>query len=234
MPSRSSCQGAERLSPSIAKFLEGYDGDHIVSYHPFMSTTRRPGRRELSHERIVETAARAIRRGGFAGVGVADIMKEAGLTHGGFYAHFPSRDALLVEALDRAQLDSAGNAAHIVGNKRLGRASEFRKLVAAYLSEEHLAEAETGCVVAALVSEMPRQAAEVRDAAARSVRNLLAAVRQALPAGHGTATAAAVASQMVGALQLARVLGPTAQGKSLLADVRRQLLSTYDGSSSRP
>jgi AcrR family transcriptional regulator len=47
-----------------------------------------PGRKQLTHERIVETAARAIRRAGFQGVGVADIMKEAGLTHGGFYAHF--------------------------------------------------------------------------------------------------------------------------------------------------
>ena len=58
-----------------------------------------PSRKELSHERIVATAARAIRRGGFHGVGVADIMKEAGLTHGGFYAHFSSRNALLAEAL---------------------------------------------------------------------------------------------------------------------------------------
>ena len=52
-------------------------------------------RKELSHERIVDAAARAIRREGYAGVGVADVMKEAGLTHGGFYAHFPSRDAML-------------------------------------------------------------------------------------------------------------------------------------------
>ena len=66
-----------------------------------------PSRKELSHERIVATAARAIRRGGFQGVGVADIMKEAGLTHGGFYAHFSSRNALLAEALERAGQDSA-------------------------------------------------------------------------------------------------------------------------------
>ena len=61
-----------------------------------------PTRKELSHERIVNVAARAIRRAGYRGVGVADIMKEAGLTHGGFYAHFSSRDALLVEAMQRA------------------------------------------------------------------------------------------------------------------------------------
>jgi TetR/AcrR family transcriptional regulator, transcriptional repressor for nem operon len=64
------------------------------------------GRKQLSHERIVDTAARVLRESGFAGVGVADIMKRAGLTHGGFYAHFASRDALLAEALERAGEDS--------------------------------------------------------------------------------------------------------------------------------
>ena len=63
-------------------------------------------RKQQTHERIVDVAARAIRRHGYAGVGVADVMKEAGLTHGGFYAHFDSRDALLVEALERAGRES--------------------------------------------------------------------------------------------------------------------------------
>ena len=68
--------------------------------------SRSTPRKEQTHERIVE-AARAVRREGYAGVGVADIMKEAGLTHGGFYAHFPSRDAMLVEAVERAGQDGA-------------------------------------------------------------------------------------------------------------------------------
>src|SRR3954463_16626426 len=58
--------------------------------------------KEATHERIVGAAARAIRRSGYNGTGVADIMKDAGLTHGGFYAHFPSREAMLAEAADRA------------------------------------------------------------------------------------------------------------------------------------
>ncbi|WZB71040.1 TetR/AcrR family transcriptional regulator [Achromobacter xylosoxidans] len=69
--------------------------------------SRSTPRKEQTHERIVEVAARAVRREGYAGVGVADIMKEAGLTHGGFYAHFPSRDAMLVEAVERAGQDGA-------------------------------------------------------------------------------------------------------------------------------
>ena len=64
--------------------------------------TRNPTRKELTHERIVNTAATAIRRSGYDGTGVADLMKEAGLTHGGFYAHFDSRNQLLAEAVERA------------------------------------------------------------------------------------------------------------------------------------
>jgi AcrR family transcriptional regulator len=197
-------------------------------YDPFMSTTRQPGRKELSHERIVETAARAIRRGGFAGVGVADIMKEAGLTHGGFYAHFPSRDALLVEAVERAGIESAKNALSSAQDARLQGISAFHKLVTGYLSEAHLKSAETGCAVAALASEMPRQSTEVRKAAAQSVRRMLDAVQQALPPGVEPEVASAIACQMVGALQLARALGANTEGKALLAAVRRQLLAQYD------
>ena len=64
-------------------------------------------KREQTHARIVEAAARALRREGFAGVGVADVMKQAGLTHGGFYAHFASREALLLEAVERAAAEGA-------------------------------------------------------------------------------------------------------------------------------
>src|SRR4051812_35369906 len=69
----------------------------VIMSKPSTNVAKR-SRKEASHERIVDVAARAIRRSGYAGTGVADIMKEAGLTHGGFYAHFASRDALLAEA----------------------------------------------------------------------------------------------------------------------------------------
>src|SRR4051794_20645628 len=97
-----------------------------------------PTRKQLTHERIVETAARAIRRGGFNGMGVADIMKEAGLTHGGFYAHFSSRNALLAEALERAGHDSAGSVAKKAITRQARGASAFKGLVEGYLSDQHL------------------------------------------------------------------------------------------------
>src|SRR6202008_4840490 len=105
---------------------------------------RKPvSRKELTHERIVEVASRAIRRSGYDGTGVADIMKEAGLTHGGFYAHFESRDALLAEAITKAGRDNAAwfdqrAAAHVDSD-----VSALRVVIENYLRPEHLAGVET-------------------------------------------------------------------------------------------
>src|SRR6188768_3015848 len=114
-----------------------------------------PSRKQLTHDRIVETAARALRSTGFDGVGVADVMKQAGLTHGGFYAHFPSRDVLLAEALERAGQDSQQRLQRRVEAGEGRGHSRFRALVDGYLAEQHLKTPESGCPVAALASEMP-------------------------------------------------------------------------------
>src|SRR5258705_835974 len=95
-------------------------------------------RKEESHERIVRAAARAIRQHGYAGVGVAEVMKEAGLTHGGFYAHFDSRDALLVEALERAGRESFDALARAAERHSVKGVSAFRSLVETYLADRHL------------------------------------------------------------------------------------------------
>lgn len=190
-----------------------------------------PSRKDVTHDRILDIAADAIRGTGFQGMGLADIMKQAGLTHGGFYAHFGSRDALLAEALERAGRQSRERLQATVAERQARGASPLRALVDTYLSDRHLAEADSGCPVAALVSEMPRQAPEVRAAAAASVKALLASVAQALPAGQADA-APAVAGQLVGALQLARTLGDNRAGRALLAAVRRDLLARFDAPSS--
>ena len=187
-----------------------------------------PSRKEITHARIVTTAARAIRRGGFQGVGVADIMKEAGLTHGGFYAHFSSRDALLAEALERAGQDSAARASRHTAARRVRGASALRAMVEGYLSDGHLGEIESGCPLAALASEMPRQSPEVREGSAQRVRGLVDAVRRALPKDAQADSGPAIASQLVGALQLARALGDNAEGRALLKASRRALLAQYD------
>ncbi len=188
----------------------------------------KPKRKEISHERILETAARAIRRTGYAGTGVADIMKEAGLTHGGFYAHFPSRDALLAAAIERAGQDSAATLAMQIKAKRAQGCSAFRALVESYLSDKHLESPESGCPIAALAAEMPRQSDEVLDVSRTRVAKLLDMVKQNMPAPADPQFAMMATSALVGALQLARALGNNQRGKALLASNRDALISQFD------
>src|SRR5258705_5747658 len=113
-----------------------------------------PSRKEVTHERIVGAAARSIRRTGYDGTGVADIMKKVGLTHGGFYAHFSSREAMLAEAADRAGAESVATLTRIAAAAPPQEA--LRSMIRAYLSKEHGEDAETGCPVVAPRSGMPR------------------------------------------------------------------------------
>lgn len=183
-------------------------------------------RKELTHERIVDVAARAIRRTGYHGLGLAGIMKEAGLTHGGFYAHFPSRDALLVEATQRAGRDNGAVVAERLREAQAQGQSPFEALVNTYLADAQLDNAECGCVVAALASEIPRQSEAVAGAARARVLGLVELVRRTLPDGADPAQAQVVASTLIGALQLARTLQPKA-GKAWLANVRASLIHQH-------
>jgi TetR/AcrR family transcriptional repressor of nem operon len=187
-------------------------------------------RKTQSHERIVDVAARAIRRAGYRGFGVADIMKEAGLTHGGFYAHFPSRDALLVEAMQKAGRDNQVALSESMAKRMTKGDSRFAALVGAYLHDIHLERSDTGCVVAALASETTRQSETVQQEAKRRVTDLVELVRSALPEGVEREQAQVVAATLVGALQLARTLGGTA-GRALLSQTRKALLLKFQPTS---
>lgn len=173
--------------------------------------------KETTHERIVETAARAIRRSGYDGTSVADIMKEAGLTHGGFYAHFASREAMLAEAADRAGAEAVAASAHIAASAPPEQA--LQRLLSAYLSKEHLKSPELGCPVAALGSEMPRQAQEVRRAATRRIKEMIDVIARQSP-GWGQPGAhehaLVTAATMVGALVMARAVDDSALSDALL------------------
>ena len=171
-----------------------------------------PSRKEVTHERIVGAAARAIRRSGYDGTGVADIMKAVGLTHGGFYAHFASREAMLAEAADRAGAESVTTLTRVAAAAPPRAA--LRSLIRAYLSKEHVADAETGCPVAALASETPRQAARVRRAATRRIKDMIAVVARHSPDHeHALVTMAT----MVGALVLARAVDDPKLSEALRA-----------------
>lgn len=167
--------------------------------------TEAPSRKQATHDRIVNTAATIIRRSGYGGTGVADIMKQAGLTHGGFYAHFDSRDQLLAEAVDRAGADTLERVRKVVG--RAAPQDAMNVLVDAYLSDGHAASPEAGCALASLGSETPRQAPEVRQVCARRLKEMVDLVERQLP-GWGEPgqheKALGVLSCLVGAMVLAR------------------------------
>lgn len=169
--------------------------------------TTAPSRKEVTHERIVGAAARAIRRSGYDGTGVADLMKKVGLTHGGFYAHFASREAMLAEAADRAGAESVATLTRVAAAAPPQEA--LRSMIRAYLSKEHVEDAETGCPVAALGSETPRQAAKVRRAATRRIKDVIDVVARHSPdkgEPGGYEHALVTVATMVGALVLARAV----------------------------
>ncbi|RJF88628.1 TetR/AcrR family transcriptional regulator [Oleomonas cavernae] len=176
-----------------------------------------PRSKEATHQRIVDAAARAIRHSGYDGTSVADIMKQAGLTHGGFYAHFASREAMLAEAADRAGAESIATSARIAAAAPPGQA--LQAMMCAYLSKEHVRNLERGCPVAALGSEMPRQAPEVRRAATRRIKEMIDSVARHLPDwGQAGAheQALVMVSTMVGTLMLARAVDDPKLSDSLL------------------
>lgn len=173
-------------------------------------------RKEATHDRIVETAARAIRRSGYSGMGVAEIMKEAGLTHGGFYAHFESREGMLAEAADRAGSDGIARLARVAAAAPPTQALDA--MLQAYLSAEHVESAETGCAIAALGSEMPRQAPRVRRAATRRIKEMIDLIARhstdwGQPGAHQRALVTLATA--LGALVLARAVDDPRLSKAL-------------------
>src|SRR5262245_28533240 len=118
-----------------------------------------------NRERIVETASTLFRQHGFDGVGVADIMKAAGFTHGGFYGHFASKEALAAEACAHASRDPWPSWLDAPAGERLGR------VVHGYLTPRHRDNHASGCVFAALGSDVSRQPRAVRRAFTDRVRD---------------------------------------------------------------
>jgi TetR/AcrR family transcriptional repressor of nem operon len=159
-----------------------------------------------SRERIVEGASRLFRENGLDGIGVADLMKEAGLTHGGFYAHFASKEALMAEACTRALEGS------VAKWQRLSEGSPARPLpaiVRSYLSTRHRDDPGAGCAIASLGTDVARQGPAVRHAFTEGLRNMVAMLA-GMVAGRTAAVRRRKAlcdyAAMVGAIVLARAV----------------------------
>ena len=167
-----------------------------------------------NRQRIVDAAARLFRDDGFDGVGVDAIMKEAELTHGGFYGHFASKDALMTEAMAHA-LDRS-----MAWQEKLGSLSE---LVTGYLSDRHRADRANGCAVAALGAEVARQSPALRKTVTSGVRQQLGRIVSLLKRGTPAARrrrAIAIYAGMVGALTLARAVDDRALAREILTAAR--------------
>src|ERR1700733_9855823 len=106
------------------------------------------------HQKIVKDASRRVRAEGLGGAGVAAVMRDTGLTHGGFYKHFESKDELLVESLSESFREMADYLVQAAEQSEPG--SAWRSIVKTYLSPEHCDHAEWGCPLAALGSELAR------------------------------------------------------------------------------
>lgn len=189
----------------------------------------RSAAKELTHRRIVGVASRAIRRHGYDGIGVSDLMKEADLTHGAFYAHFASREAMLAEAAELACNESAAFSAGAVQSGP--REMALGSILTAYLSDTHLKQVERGCPLAALGSETSRQSPEVRRVTTRHIKDIVDLIARQLPDwGSGAAhdRALVTISTMVGALLLARAVDEPGLSEDLLESALKHLIPVGD------
>jgi TetR/AcrR family transcriptional regulator, transcriptional repressor for nem operon len=174
-----------------------------------------------SHERIVEIAAARLRESGTAGPGVAELMKAAGLTHGGFYKHFDSRDDLVAEAVERAMRDNDG----FMTTLRAGAADAHAALglfVDWYTSAEHRDTPGAGCAVVSFGADAPRADQRVRMAYIGQVQRYLVHLEALL---GDRKRAAAALSALVGAVLVARAVGPGELSDEILAAARESVLA---------
>jgi TetR/AcrR family transcriptional repressor of nem operon len=183
-------------------------------------TSMRRSREEkaASHDRIVATAAARIRESGTEQPGVAEIMRAAGLTHGGFYKHFGSRDELIVEAVEHAISETESRLHELIAAAE----DPLAAWADALLSVEQRDDPGTGCAVAALGTDIQRVGGPAQEAYRAQVDRYLAHLRHMLDGDDETTRrrATVTLSAMVGALFLARALGPTPRSEEILRDVR--------------
>jgi TetR/AcrR family transcriptional repressor of nem operon len=178
-----------------------------------------------SHDRIVQTAAARFREAGVEGVGVADLMKEAGLTHGGFYRHFTSRDELVAEAVECALRDG-GRAVEAVASARLSRPALVAALVDAYLSTAHRDGLSTSCAVTTLAGDVARSNDRARTAYTQQVDiylKLLTGLAVADKPKARRTKAIAALSSLVGAVSLSRAVNDDKLSREILKSAADEL-----------
>ncbi len=174
-----------------------------------------------TRQRILDEAAVVMRECGTEGIGVAALMKRAGLTHGGFYAHFASREALVEAVIAEMFVDSKQRFADIVS--LADPAQRLTQLIDSYLSEQHCNTPGEGCPLPALASEMahlPLEARSLFSLQRAAIRDRLTQALQQLNHPQAESLANSMLAEMVGAVALARACPDDAEARSMLAASR--------------
>jgi TetR/AcrR family transcriptional repressor of nem operon len=176
-----------------------------------------------THERIVKLASKRFREEGLAGIGIAELMKEAGLTVGGFYKHFDSRDHLVAEAVNSA---FGGWKRRVEAGKSGGPPVSYERLIDEYLNEGHRDNPGTGCAFSALAPEIARSDKRTRALTSDQVRNDIQLIATLLPGRdkwRARSRAVLIISALVGAMSLARAVSDEALSREILETVRELL-----------
>ena len=191
-----------------------------------------PEHKQETHDRIVKKASVRLREKGAHGIGVADLMKEAGLTHGGFYAHFDSREALVIEAfgyaMDRSMEHWRQITDEVSPDKRLALVAE------AYLSTLHRDNPGHGCSIPALGAEIARESPKARKAFAGKLDEMIEQLTDYIPNMPRKAArkqAIATLATMAGTMLLARIAGSSELSDEVLKAGRD---STLEGAKREP
>jgi len=178
-----------------------------------------------TREKILNHAARMYREKGFDGIGIADLMKSAGLTHGGFYGHFSSKEDLMAQACTRAADDLLTR-----GYERRAEHGDdtFRAFIEYYLSREHRDNSGSGCLMAALGADAARQTPKVRSVftenAQRMLHAMMALLKGRVKPEDARAKALVTLATLVGAQIIARAVDDEQVSQDVLRSVAESLL----------
>ena len=188
----------------------------------------RPEHKSEVHRKIVKDASRRVRTEGIAGVAISTVMQDAGLTHGGFYKHFGSKDRLLMESLKEAFREMADRLADAGGRAKPGAA--WKAIVKTYLSPEYCDHAERGCPLTALAPELARVDKRMKGpivAELMSYRDRMLPFMPGRRAADRQRAFFAIFSTMIGAVAIARILPDQAARARVLASARDFLLRSF-------
>src|SRR5690242_14652592 len=188
-----------------------------------------PQQRAGTHRKIVKDAARRLRAEGLSGAAVSTVMKDAGLTHGGFYKHFGSKEDLVMESVREAFQEIGDFLASVAEKSAPG--SAWKTIVRAYLSAEHCEHPEGGCPVAALASELARADKGVRGQIYREMEKYKSRLAPFMPGRRAADKERAftlMISTMLGAVTIARMIPDRPERARLLATTRDFLLTSFE------